>query len=48
MYAYAGWNAATYIVDEVRQPQKNVPWAIALGTLIVSALYIALNAIFCT
>ncbi len=46
MYAYAGWNAATYIVDEVRQPQKNVPWAIALGTLIVSALYIALNAIF--
>jgi APA family basic amino acid/polyamine antiporter len=46
MYAYAGWNAATYIVDEVRQPQKNVPLAIALGTLIVSALYIALNAIF--
>lgn len=46
MYAYAGWNAATYIVDEVRHPQRNVPLAIALGTLIVSGLYVALNAVF--
>ena len=46
MYAYAGWNATTYIVGEIRQPQRNVPLSIALGTLIVSALYIGLNAVF--
>lgn len=46
MYAYAGWNAATYIVGEIRDPQKNVPKAIALGTLLVTGLYLALNAVF--
>ncbi len=46
MYSYAGWNAATYIVGEIRDPQRNVPKAIALGTLLVTALYLALNASF--
>ena len=46
MYAYSGWNAATYIVGEVREPARNVPLAITLGTLIVAALYLALNATF--
>jgi APA family basic amino acid/polyamine antiporter len=46
MYSYAGWNAAAYIVGDIREPQKNVPKAIALGTLLVTALYIAINASF--
>lgn len=46
MYSYAGWNAATYIVGEIREPQKNVPRAIAIGTLLVTVLYLALNAVF--
>ena len=46
MYAYSGWNAATYIVGEVCDPARNVPRAIVLGTLIVTALYLALNATF--
>lgn len=46
MYAYAGWNAATYIVDEVHRPTRNVPLAIGIGTLAVAALYMALNAVF--
>lgn len=46
MYAYAGWNAATYITSEVRNPSRNVPKAIAFGTGMVTLLYIALNAIF--
>ncbi len=46
MYSYAGWNAATYIVGEIRNPQRNVPKAIALGTLLVTVLYLALNATF--
>ena len=46
MYAYAGWNAATYIIGEIREPKRNVPRAIALGTALVTVLYIGLNAVF--
>lgn len=46
MYAYTGWNAATYIVGEVREPGRNVPRALTLGTLLVIVLYLALNAVF--
>ena len=46
MYAYSGWNAAAYITDEVRNPAKNVPWALLIGTLVVTALYLTLNLVF--
>jgi basic amino acid/polyamine antiporter, APA family len=46
MYAYSGWNAATYIVGEIRNPQKNLPRALFLGTGLVIFLYVALNAVF--
>lgn len=46
MYAYTGWNAATYIVGEIREPARNVPRALLLGTALVAVLYIGLNAIF--
>ncbi len=46
MYAYTGWNAATYIVDEVREPRKTVPRALLLGTVLVMVLYLGLNAAF--
>ncbi len=46
MYAYSGWNAAIYIVGEIRRPERNVPLAIALGTVLVTVLYVAVNAVF--
>ncbi len=46
LYSYAGWNAAAYITDEVRRPEKSVPWALALATVLVTVLYVALNAVF--
>jgi basic amino acid/polyamine antiporter, APA family len=46
MYSYSGWNAATYITGEVRNPAKNVPWALFTGTGIVIVLYVFLNAVF--
>lgn len=46
MYAYTGWNAATYVMDEVEQPRLNVPRSLALATLIVTVLYTALNWAF--
>lgn len=46
MYAYSGWNAATYISGEVRDPQRSLPIALVTGTLIVAVLYVLLNAVF--
>jgi len=46
MYSYSGWNAAAYIVDEVRNPGKALPRALILGTGFVILLYVAVNAVF--
>jgi len=46
MYAYTGWNAATYIVGELADPPRSLPRALFVGTGIVVALYLALNAVF--
>ena len=43
---YSGWNAATYVAEEVRRPERTLPVALAAGTAIVAALYLALNLIF--
>jgi len=46
MYSFSGWNAATYIIGEMRMPQRNLPRAMLTGTLIVLVLYVALNTVF--
>lgn len=46
MFAYSGWNAATYIGSEVRNPRRNIPRALILGTLTVVAVYLLLNLFF--
>lgn len=46
MYAYSGWNAATYIAGEVREPGISLPRSIVAATLTVVFLYVALNAVF--
>jgi APA family basic amino acid/polyamine antiporter len=46
MYSFSGWNAATYIIGEMRNARQNVPRAMLVGTLIVMLLYVALNAAF--
>ena len=48
MYAFSGWNAATYIIGEMHTPQQSLPRALLAGTLIVLVLYVALNAVFLT
>lgn len=46
MYSFSGWNAATYIIGEMKTPQQSLPRALLAGTLIVLVLYVALNAVF--
>jgi len=45
-FSYSGWNAAAYIVDEIREARKNLPKALLFGTIIVSVLYLLLNFVF--
>lgn len=46
MFTYSGWNAAAYVAEEVRDPGRNVPRALALGTGAVIAIYLLLNALY--
>jgi APA family basic amino acid/polyamine antiporter len=46
MFAYSGWNAAAYVAEELRDPGRNVPRALAFGTLAVVAIYLLLNGLF--
>ena len=46
MYAYSGWNAASYITGEVADPGRSVPRALAFGTGLVLVLYVGLNWAF--
>ncbi|XWW47809.1 APC family permease [Fibrella sp. USSR17] len=44
-YAYTGWNAAAYIVAEIRDPRRNLPRALLLGTLGVAIIYVGLQLV---
>jgi APA family basic amino acid/polyamine antiporter len=46
MFAYSGWNASAYIGSEVRDPSRNLPRSLLLGTGIVMVLYTALNLFY--
>ena len=46
MYAYSGWNAAAYIVEDVKDPARSLPRALVLGTVFVLVLYVAVNSVF--
>lgn len=46
LYAYTGWNAATYIAGEIKNPIRNLPIALVGGTIIVTILYLLLNYAF--
>ncbi len=46
VYAYTGWNAAAYIAGNLENPSKNLPRSLIIGTLTVTIVYLALNAMF--
>ena len=46
MFAYSGWNSATYIGSEIRTPRKVIPRSLLISTLTVTVLYILLNLFF--
>lgn len=46
MFTYSGWNAAAYMAEEIRDPGRNVPLALAVGTVAVTVIYLLMNVLF--
>ncbi|MBH69404.1 MAG: amino acid permease [Rhodospirillaceae bacterium] len=46
MFSYSGWNAAAYVAEEMRDPERNVPLALGIGTVTVVVIYLLLNMLY--
>ncbi len=46
MFVYSGWNAAAYMAEEVRDPGRNLPLALAIGTAAVTVIYLLINVLY--
>ena len=46
MFAYGGWHIVTYLGHAIRDPQRNLPRSMLLGTGLVVLVYVLVNAAF--
>jgi amino acid transporter len=46
LYAYGGWNDAAFVAAEVREPRRNIPWALLLGVGLITVLYLLINVAY--
>ena len=46
LFAYDAWNSGTFVAEEVRQPERNMPRALLLGTFLVMLLYVLTNVAY--
>lgn len=46
LFAYDGWYFSAQVAEEVKEPGRNLPRSIVLGTLLVMALYLAINFVY--
>lgn len=44
--SYSGWNAATYVAEELKHPARTLPLALLIGTSVVAVLFLALNVVY--
>src|ERR1041384_861098 len=45
LFAYGGWQTASFVAGEIREPRKNLPRALILGVIGVVLLYLAVNLV---
>ena len=46
LFAYGGWHMVTYSSEETVEPAKTIPRALLIGTLVVTASYMAMTAVY--
>ncbi|MDA2919142.1 amino acid permease [Desulfobacterota bacterium AH_259_B03_O07] len=45
-FSYSGWNASTYIAGEIKNPRRNLPLSLLVGTITVAFIYIVINVVY--
>jgi APA family basic amino acid/polyamine antiporter len=46
LFAFGGWHMVTYAAGETVDPRRTIPLALTIGTLVVTACYVALNVAY--
>jgi APA family basic amino acid/polyamine antiporter len=46
IFAYGGWQTATFVAGEIKEPRKNLPRGLILGVTGVVLLYLAANVVY--
>ncbi|MBI4314194.1 MAG: amino acid permease, partial [Candidatus Omnitrophica bacterium] len=46
MWTYGGWTESAYIAEEMKNPQRDLPWSILLGLGLTTALYLIVNVVY--
>ena len=46
LFAFGGWHMVTYTAEETNDPRRTIPMALLIGTPVVTAAYVALNAVY--
>jgi basic amino acid/polyamine antiporter, APA family len=46
IFAFTGWFTSTYVASEINEPERNIPYSIICGTLIVMVVYVLINVAY--
>ena len=46
IFSYGGWQTATFVAGEIKEPRKNLPRGLIIGVIAVVLLYVAANVVY--
>jgi APA family basic amino acid/polyamine antiporter len=46
MFSFGGWQNANYVAEEIKDPKRNLPRSLILGTAVVVIVYVLVNWIY--
>ncbi|HEX6044484.1 MAG TPA: amino acid permease [Pyrinomonadaceae bacterium] len=46
IFSYGGWQTATFVAGEIKEPRKNLPRGLILGVIGVVVLYLSANVVY--
>jgi len=46
LFSYGGWQNANYVAEEIREPRRNLPISLIVGTAVVVVVYVGVNYVY--